>query len=105
MFFATSTFVFYAPRLLRSVRQLIVGPDAATCAMITVTLTSLVSAEADPRQYHALAVSLTLFTGFVLAGAAAGVLGNAASCRGGAGFHKFQQRNNDRAQFCRKKWL
>ena len=51
-----------------SSRQLIVGPDAATCAMITATLTPL--AATDPRHYHALAVSLTLFTGFfcILAG-------------------------------------
>jgi len=47
-----------------SSRQLIVGPDAATCAMITATLASLAAADGDPDQYHALAVSLTLFTGF-----------------------------------------
>ncbi|MCL2872603.1 MAG: SulP family inorganic anion transporter [Betaproteobacteria bacterium] len=47
-----------------SSRQLIVGPDAATCAMIVATLTPLVAADEDPEYYHALAVSLTLFTGF-----------------------------------------
>lgn len=47
-----------------SSRQLIVGPDAATCAMITATLASLMAAGGDPSSYHALAVSLTLFTGF-----------------------------------------
>lgn len=47
-----------------SSRQLIVGPDAATCAMITASLTPLVIAHNDPEHYHALAVSLTLFTGF-----------------------------------------
>ncbi|MDR2016271.1 MAG: SulP family inorganic anion transporter [Burkholderiales bacterium] len=47
-----------------SSRQLIVGPDAATCAMITATLTPLMVAGSDPDYYHALAVSLTLFTGF-----------------------------------------
>lgn len=47
-----------------SSRQLIVGPDAATCAMITAALTPLVAATANPEHYHALAVSLTLFTGF-----------------------------------------
>ena len=46
-----------------SSRQLIVGPDAATCAMITATLATLAAADGDPMQYHALAVSLTLFTG------------------------------------------
>ncbi len=53
-----------------SSRQLIVGPDAATCAMITATLTPLVAAGGNPAYYHALAVSLTLFTGIfcILAG-------------------------------------
>ena len=53
-----------------SSRQLIVGPDAATCAMITATLTPLAAAGGNPGYYHALAVSLTLFTGFfcILAG-------------------------------------
>ena len=50
--------------LFGSSRQLIVGPDAATCAMITATLASLMAAGGDPGSYHALAVSLTLFTGF-----------------------------------------
>ena len=51
-----------------SSRQLIVGPDAATCAMITATLAPLAAGAHD--YYHALAVSLTLFTGFfcILAG-------------------------------------
>ncbi|MDR0310396.1 MAG: hypothetical protein LBJ21_02300, partial [Acidobacteriota bacterium] len=51
-----------------SSRQLIVGPDAATCAMITATLAPL--AAGVGAYYHALAVSLTLFTGFfcILAG-------------------------------------
>jgi len=53
-----------------SSRQLIVGPDAATCAMITAALTPLAAADGNPVYYHALAVSLTLFTGFfcILAG-------------------------------------
>ncbi|MDR1529278.1 MAG: SulP family inorganic anion transporter [Burkholderiales bacterium] len=50
--------------LFGSSRQLIVGPDAATCAMIMAALTPLVAATDDPEYYHALAVSLTLFTGF-----------------------------------------
>ncbi len=49
---------------LGSSRQLIIGPDAATCAMITASLMPLVIAHNDPEHYHALAVSLTLFTGF-----------------------------------------
>jgi high affinity sulfate transporter 1 len=53
--------IIYA--LSGSSRQLIVGPDAATCAMITATLTPL-AMDGDPAHYHALAVSLTLFTGF-----------------------------------------
>jgi high affinity sulfate transporter 1 len=46
-------------------RQLIVGPDAATCAMITATLTPLAMMDGtiDRAYYHALAVSLTVFTG------------------------------------------
>ncbi|MCL2310042.1 MAG: SulP family inorganic anion transporter [Proteobacteria bacterium] len=53
-----------------SSRQLIVGPDAATCAMIVATLTPLATASDNPDYYHALAVSLTLFTGLfcILAG-------------------------------------
>ncbi|MCL2297815.1 MAG: SulP family inorganic anion transporter [Proteobacteria bacterium] len=53
-----------------SSRQLIVGPDAATCAMIMATLTPLMVAGDNPEYYHALAVSLTLFTGVfcILAG-------------------------------------
>ncbi len=47
--------------LFGSSRQLIVGPDAATCAMIAATLAPL--AQGDPERYHALAISLTLFTG------------------------------------------
>jgi high affinity sulfate transporter 1 len=50
-----------------SSRQLIVGPDAATCAMITASLTPLIALSENVNEaaayYHALAVSLTLFTG------------------------------------------
>ncbi|MFA9441513.1 SulP family inorganic anion transporter [Uliginosibacterium sp. sgz301328] len=46
-----------------SSRQLIVGPDAATCAMISATLMPL--AGGDPEHYHALAISLTLITGLL----------------------------------------
>ncbi|MFT4172784.1 MAG: SulP family inorganic anion transporter [Rhodocyclaceae bacterium] len=54
--------------LFGSSRQLIVGPDAATCAMISAALMPL--AAHDPAHYHALAISLTLITGLlcILAG-------------------------------------
>ncbi|EYS86457.1 sulfate permease [Cupriavidus sp. SK-4] len=54
--------------LFGSSRQLIVGPDAATCAMIAATLSPL--ALPDSEAYRALSVSLTLLTGVfcVLAG-------------------------------------
>ena len=48
--------------LFGSSRQLIVGPDAATCAMIAATLSPLAVAGSD--EYLSLAVTLTLFTGF-----------------------------------------
>jgi len=48
--------------LFGSSRQLIVGPDAATSAMIAATLAPL--AAIGSEEYHALAVSLTLLTGF-----------------------------------------
>ncbi|KAF0813634.1 putative sulfate transporter [Andreprevotia sp. IGB-42] len=51
--------------LVGSSRQLIVGPDAATCAMIAATLMPL--AGAGSAAYQALAVTLTLLTaGFCL---------------------------------------
>ncbi|XYI35980.1 STAS domain-containing protein [Cupriavidus oxalaticus] len=54
--------------LFGSSRQMIVGPDAATCAMIAATLSPL--ALPDSEAYRALSVSLTLLTGVfcVLAG-------------------------------------
>ncbi|AOY00840.1 SulP family inorganic anion transporter [Jeongeupia sp. USM3] len=47
--------------LMGSSRQLVVGPDAATCAMIAATLTPL--AVPGSEQYMGLAVSLTLMAG------------------------------------------
>src|SRR5262245_52977711 len=47
--------------LLGSSRQMIVGPDSATCAMVAVALAPLVSG--DPGQQVALAVSLSLIVG------------------------------------------
>jgi high affinity sulfate transporter 1 len=49
--------------LFGSSRQLIVGPDAATCAMIAATLAPW--AVADSESYRALSVSLTLLTGLI----------------------------------------
>ena len=51
--------VVYA--LFGSSRQLIVGPDAATCAMISATLIPLAAGNA--ALYQSLAISLTLVTG------------------------------------------
>ncbi|MDR1304320.1 MAG: SulP family inorganic anion transporter [Verrucomicrobiales bacterium] len=51
--------VVYA--LLGSSRQLIVGPDAATCAMVAATLAPLAVAGSD--EYRSLAVTLTLLAG------------------------------------------
>lgn len=47
--------------LFGSSRQLIVGPDAATCAMISAALLPL--AAGDDELYQSLAISLTLLTG------------------------------------------
>lgn len=47
--------------LFGSSRQMIVGPDAATCAMIAATLMPLAQPGSD--NYHALSVTLTLLTG------------------------------------------
>ncbi|WP_432723343.1 SulP family inorganic anion transporter [Jeongeupia wiesaeckerbachi] len=47
--------------LMGSSRQLVVGPDAATCAMIAATLTPL--AVPGSEEYMGLAVSLTLMAG------------------------------------------
>ena len=56
--------------LLGSSRQLILGPDAATCIMVAASLGPL--AHGDPARYLALVPALTLITGalYVLAGLA-----------------------------------
>jgi high affinity sulfate transporter 1 len=46
-------------------RQLIVNPDAATCAMVAAIVTPL--AAGDPQLYNTLAVSLAVFTGVACA--------------------------------------
>src|SRR5262245_27389605 len=49
--------------LLGSSRQLIVGPDSATCAMVAVALTPLASG--DPARYAALGVSVSVIVGIL----------------------------------------
>src|SRR6201993_5642723 len=48
-------------------RQLIVGPDAATCALVTAAVTPL--AAGDPVVYQSLSVTLALFAGILCIGA------------------------------------
>ena len=54
-------FPLFAYALFGSSRQLIVGPDAATCILVSATLVPL--AGDDPTRYLALLVLLTLITG------------------------------------------
>lgn len=53
-----------------SSRQLIVGPDAATCAMISSVLAPIVAMNSDPQYYQAVTFTLTLLAGilFIAAG-------------------------------------
>ena len=64
----SAIFPLLAYALFGSSRQLIVGPDAATCVMVAASLLSL--AEGDPQRYLALLPVLTLMTGglYVVAG-------------------------------------
>ena len=61
-------FPLFAYALFGSSRQLIVGPDAATCLMVAASLSAL--AGGDPERYQALLAPFTLITGllFLLAG-------------------------------------
>ena len=63
-------FPLFAYALLGSSRQLITGPDAATCIMAATAVGAI--AGGDPGRYAALMVALTLLTGlfYLLAGAA-----------------------------------
>lgn len=56
-------FPLLAYALLGSSRQLIIGPDAATCIMVAASLTPL--ANGDPARYLALLPALTLLTGLI----------------------------------------
>ncbi|MDJ0947331.1 MAG: sulfate permease [Alphaproteobacteria bacterium] len=64
----SAIFPLFAYALFGSSRQLMVGPDAATCIMVAASLGPL--AGGDPDRYLALMVVLTLFTGilYVIAG-------------------------------------
>lgn len=44
-------------------RQLVIGPDAATCALVTAAVTPL--AGGDPEQYASLSMALALMAGFL----------------------------------------
>jgi high affinity sulfate transporter 1 len=66
----SATFPLLAYALFGSSRQLIVGPDAATCLLVAASLAPLASG--DPERYLALLPVFTLMTGvlYLLAGAA-----------------------------------
>jgi high affinity sulfate transporter 1 len=66
----SAIFPLFAYALLGSSRQLIVGPDAATCLLVAASLGPL--AAGDPDRYLALLPVFTLITGvlYVIAGAA-----------------------------------
>jgi sulfate permease, SulP family len=66
----SAIFPLFAYALLGSSRQLIVGPDAATCLLVAAGLGPL--AAGDPERYLALLPVFTLMTGvlYLLAGAA-----------------------------------
>ena len=58
----SAIFPLFAYTLFGSSRQLITGPDAATCALVAGSLGPL--AGGDPDKYLAYSVILTLLTGF-----------------------------------------
>ena len=70
-------FPLFAYALFGSSRQLIIGPDAATCIMVAASLAPL--AAGDPERYLALLPVLTLITGFFYLGAGYAKLGFIAS--------------------------
>ena len=53
--------------LFGSSRQLVVGPDAATCALVAAAVAPL--AAGDPEQYQAMSVTLAFFAGMLAIGA------------------------------------
>ncbi len=73
----SAIFPLFAYALFGSSRQLIIGPDAATCLMVAATLAPL--AAGDPERYLALLPILTLITGCFYVGAGYARLGFIAS--------------------------
>jgi high affinity sulfate transporter 1 len=59
----SAIFPLLAYALFGSSRQLIIGPDAATCLLVVASLAPL--AGGDPQRYLALLPALTLLTGFL----------------------------------------
>jgi high affinity sulfate transporter 1 len=72
-----ATFPLFAYALFGSSRQLMIGPDAATCIMVAASLAPL--AAGDPERYVALVPVLTLITGCFYLGAGFAKLGFIAS--------------------------
>lgn len=73
----SAIFPLFAYALFGSSRQLIVGPDAATCIMVAAGLAAL--ADGDPDRYLALLPAFTLITGLLYLLAGLGRLGFIAS--------------------------
>jgi MFS superfamily sulfate permease-like transporter len=61
--FPLFAYALFAYALFGSSRQLMTGPDAATCLMAAVGVGAI--AEGDPHRYMALMVALTLLTGLL----------------------------------------
>ncbi len=69
----SAIFPLFAYALFGSSRQLMTGPDAATCILVAATLAPL--AGGDPERYAALLLALTVITGLLYLLAGAGRLG------------------------------
>jgi high affinity sulfate transporter 1 len=69
----SAIFPLLAYALFGSSRQLIIGPDAATCILVAATVAS--HAHGDAQRYAALLPALTLLTGVLYVAASAGRLG------------------------------
>jgi len=63
----SSILPLFAYAIFGTSRQLIIGPDAATCALVTAAVTPL--AAGDPERYAALSVMLALLAGGMCIGA------------------------------------
>lgn len=69
----SAIFPLFAYAIFGSSRQLMTGPDAATCILVAATLAPL--AGGDPQRYAVLLLGLTLMTGLLFLLAGAGKLG------------------------------